>query len=75
MAVSSHGTSMHDLLFTVPGDDYPFAAQVRVSWSDDAYEFRLSRGSILVAADRCHEQNALNLLDAFLVQLAPDTPA
>ena len=67
-------TSMHDLLFTVPGDDYPFAAQVRVSWSDDAYEFRLSRGSILVAADRCHEQNALNLLDASSRAACPRHP-
>ncbi len=27
-------TSMHDLWFTLPGDDYPFASSVRVQTAD-----------------------------------------
>jgi hypothetical protein len=63
-------TSMHDLLFTLPGDPYPFAGAVRVSWLDGTFEFRLIRNSLLVTADRCREPNAGLLLDSFLAQLA-----
>jgi hypothetical protein len=64
---------MHDLLFTVPGQVYPFEDTVRVSWADGAFEFRLTakRGK-LVTADRCHETNAPLVLDAFLAQLVGD---
>jgi hypothetical protein len=63
-------TSMTDLLFTIPGDVYPFTETVRVSWSDGAFEFRLTaeRGK-LVTADRCFEPSASAALDSFLSQL------
>jgi hypothetical protein len=65
---------MHDLLFTLPGDDYPFSADVRASWSDEAYEFRLNRRGLPVTVDRSYEQDAPNVLDAFLMQLVSDSP-
>jgi hypothetical protein len=62
---------MHDVLFTRPGDEYPFDQSVRVSWSDGVYEFLLLvEGSRLVAAgDKCLAGPAPDVLDAFLVQL------
>jgi hypothetical protein len=62
---------MHSLLFTMPGDAYPFDRTVRVSWSADVYEFQLA-GSLkpLVTADRCFAANAPVVLAAFLYQLA-----
>jgi hypothetical protein len=62
-------TSMHDLLFTVPGQAYPFRSSVRVHWEEDVYEFTLVAGGGLVTADRCFQANALAVLDAFLLQL------
>ena len=63
-------TSMHDLLFTVPGDCYPFVDTVRVAWEGGVYRFTLSveRGKVL-AQDACGEPKADAVLDAFLVQL------
>lgn len=63
-------TSMHDLLFTLPGDPYPFERNVRVSWLNGTFEFRLIRNGLLVTADRCHELNSRLVLDSFLAQLA-----
>jgi len=34
---------MHDLLFTRPGDDYPFGREVRVSWSDRTFTLWMRR--------------------------------
>ena len=67
-------TSMVDLLFTRPGDEYPFEITVRVSWDDGIFEFRLHdrAGYRLVSADRCQAPNAPAVLDAFLFQLAGD---
>jgi hypothetical protein len=65
-------TSMHDLLFTLPGDDYPFSSSLRVSWTADTFEFTLHRGDQLVSADRCHEDKALDVLVAFLEQLTSE---
>lgn len=64
---------MHDLLFTVPGEDYPFTESVRVSWTDEVFEFTLyvEHGKV-AAADRCHERNAPMVLESFLVQLVGD---
>jgi len=62
-------TSMHDLLFTRPGDEYPFSATVRVSADGDIYQFELRRKGVLVTADRATRQNALAVLSAFLMQL------
>ena len=65
-------SSMHALIFSRPGDAYPWPVQVRVSWRDGVYEFRLleGQGGILVSADRCFAKNAPAVLDAFLYQLA-----
>lgn len=66
-------TSMHDLLFTLPGDPFPFAGAVRVSWLDGVFEFRLFRNGLQVTADRCREPNSRLVLDSFLAQLAGDS--
>ena len=63
-------TSMHDLLFTLPGDPYPFEGNVRVSWLDGTFEFRLFRNGLIITADRCSELNSSLVLDSFLAQLA-----
>jgi hypothetical protein len=65
-------TSMHDLLFTRPGDQYPFPCFVRVSWSDGIFEFRFEHQGALITADRSYDSTAPAVLDAFLMQLAPD---
>lgn len=65
--------SMHDVIFTVPGDEYPFTEQVRLRSENDTYEFVLFRGRLVVTADRCLERNALSVLDAFLSQLESST--
>lgn len=62
-------TSMHSLLFTIPGQPYPFDQSVLVSWTDDVFEFQLVGGGVVQAADRCHEATAPAVLDAFLAQL------
>ena len=64
--------SMHDLLFTVPGQAYPFEEEVRVSWTDGVFEFVLTaQHGKVVAGDRCRETAPL-VLDAFLSQLVGD---
>lgn len=69
-------TSMHDLVFTVPGQSYPFEALVNVSWKDDVFTIRLEeRGGLVRAADHCREANAPAVLDAFLVQLVEGEPS
>jgi hypothetical protein len=65
-------SSMHDALFTLPGDDYPFDVSVKVSWDDEVYEFRLDRKGLLVTADRCMTPRSGDVLDAFLMQLVGD---
>ena len=64
-------TSMHSLLFSMPGDAYPFDRTVHVSWSADVYEFQLS-GTLrsVVTADRSFAAIAMSVLDSFLYQLA-----
>jgi hypothetical protein len=60
---------MHDLLFTRPGDVYPFPAFVRVSAADGVFEFQLWQQDRLVTADSAKRQNALGVLHAFLMRL------
>jgi hypothetical protein len=62
-------TSMHDLLFTRIGDDYPFDAEVRVHYADGVFEFTLLRRGLLVTADRSHRELSGQVLNAFLLQL------
>jgi hypothetical protein len=62
-------TSMHDLLFTLPGDDYPFTSSVRVQSADG--------GHVVLRWDNDHlvEENAADvdhidaMLDEFLERL------
>lgn len=46
--------------------------EIRVQWSEGAFEFTLHRGRLgqVIAADRCRTENGPSVLDAFLVQLA-----
>jgi hypothetical protein len=67
--VESH-TSMHDLVFTLPADTYPWRKEVRVSQTDGVFEFRLVIDRHLVTADRASTDKASTVLDAFLMQLA-----
>jgi len=60
---------MHDVLFTVPGDRYPFTDTVRLRWVEDVYELVLAHEGLVVTADRCFEPNADAVLASFLVQL------
>lgn len=63
-------TSMHDLLFTRPGDGYPFQEQVRVAWADEVFTFTLQvEQGMVVSADRARAAKAGSVLDAFLLQL------
>jgi hypothetical protein len=64
--------SMHDVLFTLPGDAYPFTATVRLHWEDDVFEFVLARKGLVVTADRCLEPNTDAVLASFLMQLVGD---
>src|SRR5262249_41388623 len=69
------------LVFTLPEDEYPWRACVRVgrvgalAWDrvppddSDAFEFQLIRGLHLIAADRATDETAPAVLDAFLMQL------
>ncbi len=69
-------TSMHDLLFTHPADDFPFPRRVRVAWRDDAYTLELLNEVGVVTGDRCHEPNAPVVLASLLAQLVGgETPA
>lgn len=65
-------TSMHDLWFTLPGDSFPWQADVRVSWTDEVFEFRLTRNGRLITADRCGEEATGAVLDSFLHQLVAE---
>jgi hypothetical protein len=67
-------TSMYDLLFTRPGDRYPFSSTVRVAWADNVYSFTLSNEVGVVDADKCFEPNATSVLAAFLCQLVGGEP-
>jgi hypothetical protein len=67
-------TSMHDLLFTVPGYPYPFEDSVRVAWADGVFTFSLVEGGAVRTADHCHSENAPSVLDAFLAQLVGGEP-
>ena len=62
-------TSMHDLWFTRPEDVYPFPVFVKVSTAHGVFEFQLLEDWRLVTADRATRRNALDVLNAFLLQL------
>ncbi len=67
-------TSMHDLLFTVPGYLFPFEEFVRASWADHVFTVSLMEGPVVRTADRCRLENAAAVLDAHLAQLVSGEP-
>jgi hypothetical protein len=67
-------TSMHDLLFTLPGDDYPFDREVRVSWSDDAFVVTLKERAAVLAQVEATFETVDRALDALLVRLVGGRP-
>jgi hypothetical protein len=67
-------TSMHDVLFTLPGEPYPFRADVRVHSEDNVFEVTLARQGIVVTADRCHAGKVVSVVNAFLLQLVTEGP-
>jgi hypothetical protein len=62
-------TSMHDLLFTLPGDGYPFAASVRVRWDNGDSTVLRWQGDQLVEETTAGADDIDALLDAFLERL------
>ena len=61
--------ALHDLVFTLPGDEAPFQTTVKVQWADGRFELWLVDDGFLVTADRGEGAAAPALLDAFLLQL------
>jgi hypothetical protein len=62
-------TSMHDLLFTTPGEEYPFARQLRVSWKDGSFEFWLLIHDAEAARELVAQDHADEALDRYLARL------
>jgi hypothetical protein len=62
-------TSMHDLLFTLPGDGYPFSASVRVQWKNGRHVVLRWDGDRLVEEDATDADDVDALLDSFLERL------
>lgn len=67
-------TSMHDLLFTVPGYQHPFEESVRVAWGDGIFTFTLEESGVVRTADHCRSESAPKVLDSFLAQLVGGEP-
>lgn len=67
--------SHNNLLFTLPGDPYPFKATSEVWYEAGTFTFNLRVRSTLITADKCFEPSALRVLETFLYQLVANTPA
>ena len=67
-------TSMHDLLFTLPGDDYPFSASVRVSWEAGTTRIRRRQGEEVVESQTVAAATVDDTLDSVLLRLVGVTP-
>jgi hypothetical protein len=65
---------MDGLLFTRPGDPWPFSRLVRVNFDENynAWTFELVVSDFLRTADRAFAETVPAVLDAFLMQLAVD---
>ena len=64
------GTSHLDLMFSVPGDRFPFEHKVRTTWANQRFDMRLvDRWERVITADYCFAPNATVVLDALLLQL------
>lgn len=62
-------TSMHDLLFTLPGDDYPFTSSVRVQAAADHHALVCWETGRLVEQAAADTDQVDSTLDAFLERL------
>jgi len=62
-------TSMHDLLFTLPGADYPFTSSVQVQWASGVSVILHRRDTRLTEESRCEPEQVDTRLDTFLEQL------
>jgi hypothetical protein len=62
-------TSMHDLLLTLPGQNYPFAAQVRVQWRDGVSTIFRRQDELLVEEADADATTVDTTLDAVLERL------
>jgi hypothetical protein len=65
-------TSMLDLLFAPASESFPWSCVLRVSRVEGGFEFTLSRDDDLVEAERVHEEQAPEALDAYLSRLTDD---
>jgi len=63
-------TSVHDLLFTLPGDDYPFRSQVRVQWAAGTSTILRWQDDALAEETNAEADNVDRVLDAVLERLA-----
>jgi hypothetical protein len=62
-------TSMHDLLFTRPGDDHPFTTQVRVQWRDGISTILRWQDEVLAEETNADAMTVDATLDAVLEHL------
>lgn len=63
-------TSMIDLLFTIPGDGWPFPDYLTVSVERGVFVFRLYAKQVaLVSGDFARDETAPLVLDSYLEQL------
>ncbi len=60
---------MHDLLFTLPGGDYPFTSSVRVRWASEASVVLRWQDSRLAEEFRSEPEELDPHLDAVLERL------
>ena len=65
---------MHDLRFVAPGDTGRGVDEIRVTWEAGVYTFTLRNSDgLVVTADHARLPAALDVLDAFLLQLVGDS--
>jgi hypothetical protein len=62
-------TSMHDLLFTLPGDGYPFTSSVRVQSANGRHVVLWWHKDQLVEESATDSDHIDDVLDAFLERL------
>ncbi len=60
---------MHDLLFTLPGREYPFDRDVRAAWHDGIFMISLIERDAITSTLDADESTAPTVLDSFLSQL------
>ena len=63
---------MLDLLFAPIGESFPWSRVLRVSRVEGGFEFTLARHDDVVEAERAHEEQAPEVLDAYLSRLTDE---